>query len=160
MLKRFLNKLTTQIIFSLLIGLLTFGCATPPGVVSIQTDQNPLRMLQYVAVESLPTGKRQISDNGRVFYSNYFIPKGSPKFWTPANKKSKSRFFTVITILGNERPYTIEFSVIKENSEGNEGAFKEIGRSVEAAKLMAKYYKENLEKSLKDRNFVDDFRVF
>lgn len=156
------TKLNIQRLLIVGLTFLLSACATT-GSVSIQSGQHALRMLQHVAVESLPAGKRLISENGRNFYSNYFIPKkSSPKFWTPLTKKTKERFYASISIHGNERPYKITFSVIKEVLTRQTGleTFREVGRSEAAAKLLSNYYLENLEKSLKERNFVDDFRVF
>jgi hypothetical protein len=140
------------------------GCVSNGrGRVSIQSGDHPLKLLQYVATESLPTGKREVTDNGRGFHSNYFIPrKGSPKLWLTSNPKAKERYFASIYINGNERPYKISFLVIKEAIIIKNGVpyYKEVATSDEAARWIAKYYQENLEKSLKERNVVDDFRVF
>jgi hypothetical protein len=146
------------------LTILIAGCVSKSrGRVTIQSGDHPLKLLQYVAMETLPTGKREVSDNGRGFHSNYFIPrKGSPKLWLPSNSKAKERFFASIHIAGNERPYKISFLVVKEGVILKNGVpyFKEIATSDDAAKWVATYYQENLEKSLKERNVVDDFRVF
>lgn len=150
---------------SVLLGicsLLLVGCATR-GSVSIQSGDHPLHYLRFVTNESLPAGKRAVSENGRIYFSNYFTPKGRPKFWTEIKKNSKSRYYATISILGDQRPYTIEFVVVKEVSKKNSAGtlvFSEVGRSESAAKAVLKYFQQNLEKSLKDRNVIDDFRVF
>ncbi len=128
----------------------------------MQSGNSPLRLLQHVSVESMPAGKRKLSPNARTIYSNYFIPKGSPRFWSEGKKFRKTRYYATITILGDQRPYKLEFVVVKELKVRTKYnvTYKEVGRSLEAAKALAKYFRQNLEKSLKDRNFVDDFRVF
>lgn len=161
--KRYRYKVTfSQVILYSLFLWLILGCATR-GSVSMQSGDHPLRLLQYVATETLPTGKRKVSENGRTYYSNYFTPKGKPKFWQEIKKSRKYRYSATITILGDQRPYTLEFVVNKEVGQKNGSGvmvFSVVGRSKEAAKALLIYFQENLEKSLKDRNVIDDFRVF
>ena len=129
----------------------------------MESGEKSLRLLQYTAVETLPGGKRLTSENARSFYSNYFSAKGNnPRFWREQKSPKKYRFYATITILGDQRPYTLEFSVIKEERiAGSQPAkYREVARSPTAARALMIHFQKNLEKSLKDRNVIDDFRVF
>ena len=129
----------------------------------MESGETALRLLQHAAVESLPAGKRKASENGRTFFSNYFTPRGRPQFWRELKKKKKHRYYATITILGDQRPYTVEFTVYKEKAYKDSSgviSYTEVARSKSAAKAILLYFQKNLEKSLKDRNVIDDFRVF
>ncbi|MCB0391152.1 MAG: hypothetical protein KDD58_07670 [Bdellovibrionales bacterium] len=158
--KSFLNKIKHNILLIFLV-LIVAACATISSI-SMESDK-ALRLLQFSAVESLPAGKRKTSENARTFYSNYFVPRGRPQFWREIKKKTKLRYYATITILGDQRPYTIEFTVFKEKAYKDSAgviSYSEVGRSEPAAKAIMLYFQKNLEKSLKDRNVIDDFRVF
>lgn len=99
---------------------------------------------------------RKISQNQRDFYSQYFSPSDDPKF---DPQRSASRFYAKFTIYGDRRPYDIEVVVIVEK-KGSDGRYYESHRDQEMADKLIQDLKINLNKSLENRNIIDDFRVF
>ena len=159
--KKFHSKRRLFAVFIAAVALCS--CATP-GAVRTKEMAYPLRVLQAVADKSLPVGRRHVSRNAREFYSEYFIPKGPPKFWQKPQKNTKVRYYSVIKVLGDRRPYIVEVSVVVEKLQRSEPNSRLKYEKVEThsglAQEVLKYFRENLSKSLKDRNVIDDFRVF
>ena len=148
----------------LLLSCVAALCCATPGTVKIEQQNVPLNLLQEVAVRSLPAGRGRTSINGREFYSKFFVPEGRVRFWGKPKSNAKSRYYARIIILGDRRPYDVDIIVIKQElvkSWGkSEQSFEDIGASQKYGHQFADYFKVNLTKSLKDRNFIDDFRVF
>ncbi len=146
-----------------LVILVFAACATPGSERLTELDA-PLPLLQKIVVKSFPTGRRSISANDREFISNYFIPDNDVQFWTKPEAKDKTRFYARVTVLGDQRPYVIEIVVICEKVAkawgSTQAAFQEVGVSHEYSSQLARKIKEDLTKGLKNRNVIDEFRIF
>ena len=137
-----------------LLPLLMAGCATP-GAVNAPTGKHPLKWIQKVTDSSTPLGTRQISTNGREFYSNYFVPKGK-KLMDAA--KMARRYYAKISILGDRRPYKIEVVVVKEKRVAS--GYEMVRHDQRIAKALLKRIQKRLDESRGKRNVIDDFRAF
>jgi hypothetical protein len=120
----------------------------------------PLKAIQASVVEALPVGKAKVSRNGRTFHSHYFRPDGTDF------KKAENvgtRFRASVTIFGDRRPYYFEVSVRREQAIGLRGGtlkFRDKGSEPDLARFVMRKIEERLAERRKDRNLIDDFRVF
>ena len=163
MLKIWLNKYFGKLAATVLVVAL-FSCATV-GSKRISALNQPLNTLQKVALISLPVGKLKVSSNAREYNSQFFIPDGNNvRFWIGPKSTDNIRYQALIKVLGDRRPYEVEVIVTKQKLvkswSSTRPRFEVVGYSESIAEIVAKYYSDNLTKALKDRNFIDDFRVF
>lgn len=104
----------------------------------------------------MPRGTRQVSPNGREFYSHYFLPKGSDLI----NGTNKSRrFFAHVSIFNDRRPYKIIVKVVLEK-RSEPGVYQFVKNDKRIAKALFKRIKRRLAKGRDNQNVIDDFRVF
>ncbi len=99
---------------------------------------------------------RSVSPNGRELYSKYYDKKGVP---IERVELVKERFYTLVTILGDRRPYDIQVEVIQEERD-DDGIFQVSDRDEAKAAPLAEKLKKALHQSLDSRNIIDDFRSF
>lgn len=134
-----------RIVFLFLL-LLFSGCVTSPKL----TDMNvSLAQLRKTAESVSPQGVREVSQNGREIYSQYFTPKQGG---------SKARAYSIIRILGDRRPYVVSFDVIRE--ELSDGTFEEVEQDEKMAETLKTKFQRALTEAQSSRDFIDDFRAF
>lgn len=121
----------------------------------------PLSVVKNAVIANLPVGMANVSQNGRTFTSNFFIP--SKNKYVEA-KIFKIRFYAEVTILGDMRPYDLKVKVFKEKrvkSLGNVVAeFESDGQNEKLALRIARDIARTLSKRQRGVNIIDDFRVF
>ena len=109
------------------------------------------------AIVSVIGEPRTTSDNGRELTSRYQNKNGS---FDDGSKVLKERRYTVVTILGDRRPYDIHVGVVVEKKFKENGKFETAGPDDGLAQEMADKIKKALHQSLEKRNIIDDFRAF
>lgn len=138
------------------------GCASldhnPEGRLIREVDAS-LSDIRAVANAILPVGQRSISSNGREMLSKHFII-GEDRY-KPA-LDSTLRYFALITVLGDRRPYDVQVLVTIEKRvlRGNQFTMAAIGYDRNLAKELELKFRQELTKRREDRNIIDDFRVF
>lgn len=143
-----------------LISLLSFlgflflaGCQTG-GVVLHET---PLSISDTrVAIVTVIGEPRIVSPNGRELYSKFYDRKGNP---IDRMELAKERSYTLVTVLGDRRPYDIQVEVLTEERD-EDGVFELVDRDDQRAVPIADKIKKALNESLVNRNIIDDFRSF
>ena len=124
----------------------------------------PITAIQKVALKSLPQGKQKISSNLRIFTSKFFIPSGKVKDWPKPKRGSRVRYYAIVTIFGDRRPYDINVEVVRQtvvkSMIGERRKFSDNGSDKRLAKILLEYINELLIQSRRDLNIIDDFRVF
>ena len=137
------------------------GCASIGKQTTIARNVNyPLQVIQSTVEQTLPIGKRKISQNGREYYSDYFISDGQNFRLV---QQPSFRMYAKVTILGDRRPYDVVVEVYRERrvEEGRTpSSYETIGDDQRLAKVVMARLSEGLAKRREDRNFIDDFRVF
>lgn len=99
---------------------------------------------------------RSISQNGRELISKFHDKRGR---MDEGLAKANIRYYTMISILGDRRPYNVRVEVFKE-AKVEKNRYQIIGEETVLAKKTAKKIEEVLNESLKNRNVIDDFRAF
>ena len=144
-------------------ALLLSGCAS---FTTVQLDNVnlPITAIQKVVLKSLPQGKQKISSNLRIFTSKFFIPSGKIKDWPKPKRSSRIRYYAIVTIFGDRRPYDVNVEVIRQtvvkSMIGERRKFSDNGSDKRLAKILLEYIDELLIQSRRDLNIIDDFRVF
>lgn len=141
-------------LFTLLVFVVT-GCVTR-GSVSIERLDMAVTDLQRIVVEALPVGKRSQSQNGREFFSEYFIVRSGDY---EEAQDSPLRNFAHILILGDRRPYRIDVVVMQEKRTSS-GDYRMVKYDEGLARVITRRIQKTLHKRREDRNIIDDFRVF
>ena len=121
----------------------------------------PIHELQKAVEINLPTGRRQVSSNGREYLSDFFIVSKNGKI-QPAGLAA-DRFYAHVFILGDRRPYTLQIAVVRERKTGGDSynvKYEKYATDERIAKVIAKRIQATLSKRRDDRNIIDDFRVF
>lgn len=146
-------------IFSLILS----GCAAlqrEPQGIHLKELEGSLAEIRSSAAAALPMGTRGVSGNGREIFSKHFLVSGNGDV-RPAGD-ALERYYAVITILGDRRPYDVKVVVAHEKRvlRGDNFVYivdyydtmlaRDIGRKLEV----------ELAKRREDRNIIDDFRVF
>jgi len=107
------------------------------------------------AVVSVVGDPRELSQNQRVYFSQYFSRKPDPKF---DPEKSKERLYAKVSVLGDRRPYNIEVEVLIEKRDF--GEYVLAGLDYPLAQKIGKDIRSKLNQSRENRNAIDDFRAF
>jgi hypothetical protein len=133
---------------------------SPSYAIRINDLQFPLLELQSLVASTIPVGLRNTSENGREFYSKYFIVE-SPDNYKPAAEATE-RYTATYIVLGDGRPYDIEISVSHEKRvlQGQNFDYVSTGYDKRLANELANKLRYQLTKRREDRNIIDDFRVF
>lgn len=129
-----------------------FGCETT-GVIIRETPLNVSDTRKVIA--SIIGQPRVVSENGRELHSKYYDRKGKV---SDSVEKAKERLYTVVTILGDRRPYDIKVEVLTE-TKVQEGHYELSERDDKQAMKLAAVIKEALYQSQNSRNVIDDFRA-
>lgn len=98
---------------------------------------------------------RRLSPNGYELVSHYF-DREEEIIERP--NEVRQRFHTVVTILGDRRPYDIEVQVIVEIRTLD--GYENVGVDERMASRVADRIKKALHESREKRNFIDDFKAF
>jgi len=132
-----------------------------PAGERIENLDMPIHELQKAVEMNLPGGRRQMSDNGREYKSDYFVITNG-KMQLAGN--ATDRFYAHIFILGDRRPYTLHVSVLREHrvkgGEEYNQKFQTYATDERIAKVITQRIQTTLSKRRDDRNIIDDFRVF
>jgi hypothetical protein len=122
--------------------------------VLLKNHNRSLRELRQ-AVVAIAGEPRQVSENQREIYSDYFPREKTPDF-NPS--QAKERLFAKFTILGDRRPYDIIVEVYPEELEGTK--FVRRSLDLEMSKQIARELRRYLVESPADRSILDSFRPF
>lgn len=141
-----------RLCFLATIAFLT-GCRTG-GVILRETPSSLTETRRVVA--GIIGEPRDVSRNGREMISHYFDKKNK-RIEKPDNVKE--RYFAMITILGDRRPYDIQVEVFVETRE-DDNEFSSPDRDDDRAAVMAEKIRQSLNQSRDTRNVIDDFRSF
>lgn len=122
-----------------------------------------LKDIQKAVNLVLPGGARTVSSNQRTYESRYFVPYVKDPDFDHASSAIK-RAYANITILGNQRPYTVKIKVIIENKVQMEEMistrYEFDKEDASIAKDLARKIKDTLVKRREHNNLFDDFRAF
>ena len=141
-------KAITLILFFSLVS-----CAS--NEVRIDNLPRPVAQIQKAIAKAMPLGEPRTNKSKRKFTSKPFLYKGTD-FVPPSN--SRVRYFSVVEILGDRRPYSILIEVFKTQRLNSE--FIVVGKDRYIANVLSKTIQYQLSKGLKNGNAIDDFRVF
>lgn len=145
----------------ILLALIIFlgGCTT--GQVVLRDLDVPLYSIKKTIENSLPVGKASESENGRVIRSKYFLKMGAN--YVDATKLNR-RFYAIVELLGDRRPYKVTVRVIRQKRVKQNGSllpvYSDIGNDEIQAKLISRNILKSLNKRLDGVNVIDEFRVF
>ncbi len=139
-------------LFALTIPVLMSGCRT--GVILQET---PLGVSETrVAIVTVIGEPRLVSPDGRELYSKFYDKKGN---LIGRLEMATERYYTLVSILGDRRPYDLQVEVIIED-RGEDGKFMFFDKDEAKARPIAEKIKKALNQSLGNRNVIDDFRSF
>lgn len=140
-----------RIILFFFLSFIFFGCETT----GVLIQETPLNISETRKVISSVIGQpRIVSQNGRELTSRFFDRNGR----YPDNiEKAKERLQTVVTVLGDRRPYTIKVEVLVE-VKLQEDVYELSDRDDKMAEKLAARIKEALYQSQMNRNVIDDFK--
>lgn len=143
----------------LFIALLIAGCST--SSITVKNLDIPLYSIKKAIENSFPVGTASESRNGRVLRSDYYLKLGDG--YVKA-KKLNRRFYAIVKLLGDRRPYKIEVTVYKEKKVEKSGAlmpeYAKIGEDKTQAKILSRNILRRLNKRLDGVNVIDEFKVF
>ena len=143
---------TFRLIF-LWIALLLSGCQT--GGVFLR--ETPLSLSETRRVITIAIGEpRGVSQNGREILSKYYDRKNKA---LEKMDMVRERYYTMVTVLGDRRPYDVQVQVLVEGRTP-EGGFEQVERDDDRAAVIAEKIRIALNQSRDNRNVIDDFRSF
>lgn len=155
---RMSSQMSSQNILICLFLLLT-GCGLQE--IKMESGDYSLARVKHSVKKSLPLGVRDISENEREYFSNYFIQRKG-KTYDAANMDTRK--YAHVWILGDMRPYKISVEVIVELREVSQTKIRSSYRVQDSDKQMAIIIMRKINRILNKRhnnsNIVDDFRVF
>jgi hypothetical protein len=137
----------------LLSTLVLTGCATLGGV-SIEETNYSLNDIRS-AIQGIAGEPREVSQNQREYFSQYFSRKKEPNF-NP--QLSRERSYAHFLILGERRPYEIKVIVFNERKTKN--GYELIGEDRAWSKKISEELEIRLNNGRDGRNVIDDFRPF
>lgn len=140
-----------------LIGILSFlltlaGCQTGVFIKDSPAALTDIRKAVVVVLGE----PRNTSQTGRELTSRFHDRRGRVD---NSLEKAKVRYYTLVSILGDRRPYNIKVEVFQE-AKVDPMTYQIIGEDQDLAKKTAAKIEEVLNESLKNRNVIDDFRAF
>jgi hypothetical protein len=127
------------------------SCSSHPR---FETGQRSLIEIRQ-AISSIVGKPRQVSSSQRELWSYYFSRDMREDF---DPEKAKQRFYAVITIFNDVRPYKVQVEVMSQRRI--RGEFKDEGTDKELSYKIAEDIKNKLNESRDGRNVIDDFRAF
>lgn len=138
--------------FVLSASIIMSGCRT--GIILRET---PLGVSESrIAIVTVIGEPRQLTPDGRELFSKFYDKKGN---LISRLEMANERFYTLVSILGDRRPYDIQVEVVIEH-RGEDGKFTFAEKDDAKARLIAEKIKKALNQSLGNRNVIDDFRSF
>lgn len=118
--------------------------------------ETPMGLTEIRRVVTTVIGEpRKITPNGYELTSAYYDAKEKP---LERPNEARERFYTVVNILGDRRPYDIQVRVFVEVRTPQ--GFENVGLDEAFAQSWAGRIRKALHESRDKRNFVDDFKVF
>ncbi len=142
-------------LFIFIAPLFLAACISSEVGVVIEESQGSLQETRHHIAAILGEPK-DVSENGREVFSNYFSAKG---VYIAPQDNVKERFFSHILILGERRPYDIDVRVYRETRRKN-GLYIATGLDMAQSKKLALKLKAALNESREKRNVIDDFQAF
>lgn len=122
----------------------------PPGE-KLQNVDRPLLELQKSAANTMPTGLKSTSENGREFFSNPFkITKAAYEAATPGDYYMQAH----VMVLGDRRPYNVEIRVYRVVNN------QRVSSDNKLEKRLKNEILADLAKRRENRNVIDSFRPF
>ena len=135
------------------------GCSTSKVV--LKDIDVPLFSIKKTIENNLPVGKASESENGRVIRSKYYLKLGEK--YVDATKMSR-RFYAVVELLGDRRPYKVTVRVFKQKRVKKDGAllpaYADVGEDEIQSKISSRNILRGLNKRRDGVNVIDEFRVF
>lgn len=129
--------------------------------VAIEGMNHPLVQIKSKVMNILPLGLREKSQNGREYFSQYFVMSNGKAF---SGKSHPQRKMVRIMILGDRRPYEVVVTVFIQKRIGRKGNGSPVYKNISFDKAMAKRLANTLRTQLNNRredmNVIDDFKVF
>lgn len=135
------------------------SCVAPQTERLVNLDY-PLVSIQQGIKKAFPVDFQNVSRDGRLFESYPFIRSGR-KLILASNEHERG--VARIEIRGVARPYTVEVIIEVEeaiNPNSVDKDYKVVGFDDVVAKIFLARLKAYLYRSNKDRNIIDDFRVY
>ena len=130
---------------------LIVGCQTQ-GVLIKETPLNLSESRRIIA--SIIGQPKMMSQNGREMKSRFYDRRGR---YLENIENAKERLYTVVTVLGDRRPYDVKVEVfVEEKVEENVYVISE--QDNRSAERIAARIKDALYQSQSNRNVIDDFR--
>jgi hypothetical protein len=99
---------------------------------------------------------RRMAEGGREFISRYHDQHLGVLL---NSDKSSSRYYTVVDIIGESRPYTLYVETFRETKD-EEGVFELDEKDRELAQKIADEIEKRINLLLKNKNLIDDFKPF
>ncbi|MGZ3725200.1 MAG: hypothetical protein ACXWQQ_05345 [Pseudobdellovibrio sp.] len=142
-------------LFLVLTFLTLVGCATQQGVFIEESNYSVKQ--HRIAITSAFGLAREVSQNGRVVLSMYHDKNFKN---IEVTTKTKERYFTRATILGNMRPYRVSVEVILERRDPDTRQWGVVEGDERLAILRAKAIKDNLNLSRAESVTFDEENPF
>lgn len=140
-----------------LLGILTFLLTLSACQTGVFIRESPAAMTDIRKATVTVLGEpRSISYDGREITSKFHDKRGRVD---DSLAKAKTRYYTLVTIRGERRPYNIQVEVFQE-AKIDAKTYQIIGEDQELAKKTAAKIEQSLNESLKNRNVIDDFKAF
>ncbi len=105
----------------------------------------------------MPIKSRQISTNGREFYSDFFVVKRDGRLQEAESAPVREQ--VRVSILGDRRPYDLLVKVAVETLNNN-GEYQTVRFDKGLARVITRRIQKTLHERLEHRNSIDDFRAF
>jgi len=150
--------MTKVLAFLCLLSLV--ACSSPQKITTKPLNE-PLNAITAAINGAMSMGIQSLSENHRTAFSRPFLVKQSDE----AMKKGfRERGRAKVTILGDERPYTLEVEVVIERGKVIKGqtdanyTFERYDKRL--ANRLLKDIFNGLHQALRERNVIDDFQPF
>lgn len=136
-----------------LLVLLLGACSTSQ---SIQKIDRPVTEVQKIAERNSAGGLANVSPNGRVFKSKFFTDKKG--VWE-TYRGEKIRYYSIIKVLGDRRPYVVEAQVFAQ-SKLSDKTYSRPKYSEPLSRVLIRRIEKSIYDTGLNRNIIDDFKVF
>lgn len=128
------------------------GCKSGAQLEDVNASLKEIQKAVYIVI-----GKpRQSNTDSKEILSQYRDNKGKP---ISRPEKVRERVFTVVYILGDRRPYSIQVEVVYE-MKNEIGQYAIIKKDENAAALISNKIKAELAQSRDGQSVLDDFKPF
>ena len=141
-----------------LVGVLAFLFGCSRGTISSDPLDHSLNQVYWAVESSMSMGIQKYSENKRDITSRPFAVVQSA---VAKKKNTHERGRAIVTILGQERPYTLEVVVEIERSEpDNNQEYSVIRYDEGLANKLLKDILAAIQKADRTKNVIDDFKSF